>query len=176
MLLCVLIFWNPVFQYGAKQGLKCCNSLMHLTLTTVGFLCYFMNAKGDSIRLLPDSLFKPLIKSLIQYPTLEILHRNWSGVLSPIQILWRISRVGYWIRDLIRDLKWKPGTDLITIWETTVLCMSRFLREDVHLVITFEDKMSRPLAADGGQPILRNLSSLGSIWNILCLLRECFSP
>ena len=29
-----------------------------------------------SLRSIPDSLFKSLIKSLIQYPTLEILHKN----------------------------------------------------------------------------------------------------
>ena len=67
-----------------------------------------------NLRSLPGSHFKSLIKSLIQYPTLEILHRGWLGIRTPSQILWNISMVGYCIRDLIRDLKWKPDTDLYT--------------------------------------------------------------
>ena len=47
----VLAVKPPCFPIWCNHdGLKCCNSLMHLTLATVGFLCYVMNAKGgDSI-------------------------------------------------------------------------------------------------------------------------------
>ena len=48
-----------------------------------------------------------------QIPTLEILDWSWLGVQTSNQFLWSISRVGYWIRDLIRDLKRESGTDLL---------------------------------------------------------------
>ena len=56
--------------------------------------------KNYGFRSVPGFHFKFLIKSLIQYTTLEILHWSWLGVRT------------YWIRDLIRDLKSEPGTDL----------------------------------------------------------------
>ena len=49
----------------------------------------------NAYRSVPDFRFKPLINSLIQYPTLEI------GVRNPNQFLCSISRAGYWIRELI---------------------------------------------------------------------------
>ena len=74
------------------------------------------------IRSVPDSLFESLIKSLIQYPTLEILHWSWLGVRTPNQFLWSISRVGYWIRDLIRDGIWRESPVLTYFYPYYSVC------------------------------------------------------
>ena len=68
--------------------------------------------------------FNSLIKSLIQYPALENVHRNWLWVRTPNKLLWSISRVGYWIGDLIRDLKWEPGTDLLATTDPIKILLS----------------------------------------------------
>ena len=56
---------------------------------------------STAIRSVPDYLLKSLIKFLIQYPTLEILHRNLLGIRTPHHLIWCIFRVGYWSRELI---------------------------------------------------------------------------
>ena len=58
-----------------------------------------------------DSFFKSLIKHLVQYPTLEIFLEVDEG----FEPLWSISRTGHLIRDFIRSLKWKPGTNLKSV-------------------------------------------------------------
>ena len=71
----------------------------------------FVVYKICDFRSVPDSLFKHQMISLIQYPTLEILHRNWLGVRTFYFLLWSISRVGHWIRDLNQE----SGTDLLCV-------------------------------------------------------------
>ena len=55
----------------------------------------------------PVFRFKSLINSL------EILHISWLEVRTPYLLLWSISKVGYWIRGLIRDMNRESGTDAL---------------------------------------------------------------
>ena len=107
------------------------------------FLGYFIRTNFIPKRSVPYFQFNLLINSPTSIPfprKLEILHRSWLGVRTPNQFLWSISRVGYWIRDLIRGLKWTPGTDHLWKISTVGNRRSNIFRLIISIGITGSQK------------------------------------